>query len=185
MATLIALFKRQIRPGGWDTLTTHEGSAVTLWVERGRIEVTRELGAKPFARVVSPGPVPMGPGPIHVRTIGRQGATVFVAIADVGAVRTAGEPVHAGAKSGDLATAAPDLATAAPDFAGDEPPPTGMPPPTAAPVGSAVKRFNLFCDTHNLVNPSPLRHAKCVQLQNQHIADNAACGTRTRIREAP
>ncbi len=85
MAANLPLIARvQIPSGETRTLTTRTDLAVTVWIERGAVEVLAGRGsdAPVLAEPANSGPTPLGPGEIHLRNVGKSAALVFAAMVE-------------------------------------------------------------------------------------------------------
>jgi hypothetical protein len=164
---MIAISHCQIAAHRTQTITTNPDVAVTLWVEKGRIEVLAMLGGHAVAVLESPCAVPLGRGAVHVHNPGKTPAVVFAATAAIG--RAVGVEHHPPMlrPTTDLLRPAPPL----PTFPG--------PPTSAVPQG-----WNLLCSKHGRITSEPVSHDEAVETQDEHIHHHAECKHTTRIRRA-
>jgi hypothetical protein len=104
MEGVLWISKRVIAARSTETITTRSDVALTIWVERGRVDVLDKLGGKPIATIGSPGPVSLVSSPTHLQNKAGTLATVFVAA--YGEPERAPRPVR-----GPLPQAAPAIVT--------------------------------------------------------------------------
>jgi hypothetical protein len=74
----------EVKARAVQTITLRDDVSVTLFVEKGSVEVIEDLSAKPAIKARlqrSGGPVDLGSGPIHVRNSGKTSAVVFATFA--------------------------------------------------------------------------------------------------------
>jgi hypothetical protein len=163
MAKVVALSKKRIAPRRIETVSIDDTATVSIWVEKGRVEVRRQLTGEPIALVDGAGAVALGVGPVHLRCVGKDAAVVFVAIAD-------GEPAAA-----EIAVPEP-IGAEPPDVAHDLPFDDG-PPATAAPDFGGSTAWNAVCTdpSHNVLNNVDLTFQEAENLCIAHEDPPTSC----------